>query len=517
MAELQKALAALKNHKAAGPDAVLPEMLKHMGPAGDQQLLHVIQRAWHARELPHDWQKSIIVPLLKKGDPSECGNYRGISLLSVPSKVLALVILDRCKGWMNDQLLEQQSGFRPARGCNDAIFCLRALLESAAERHTRVCIAFVDLSKAYDSVDRSLMFQVLEKRGMPTQLIDMLRCLHANTETCVRTSAGDSDWFHVDTGLRQGGVEAPLLFNLFLDTAVREVHPILQQLGVKIHYRIDGHLTEAKTYSSAELMWILMYADDIALICDDPDDLQLALSIVHKEFLRWGLHINASKTEVFANKEAIDSADHPLTFCLGDKPIATVQKFKYLGSIVTHDNSLDAEISNRIRSAADAFGKLCKIGFWSDPLTIRLKSRIYMTNVHSRLLYGSETWAVTQAHVHRLEVFQMSCLRRMLRLSLLDKRPNASIRKQCHVPAIAESLQQRRLVWLGHLGRMKDDRLPKQMLFGRVAEGGRQRGRPKQTWKSRVLTDLADVKVSRWYQSCQDRPGWRRKVKAGGN
>ena len=218
-----------------------------------------------------------------------------------------------------------------------------------------------------------------------------------------------------------------------------------------------------------------------------------------------------------ANSEAIKSSTQPLSFHLGDQPIHTVQKFKYLGSVVTHDNNLDAEISNRIRAAADNFGKLCKIGFWSDPLSIKLKACIYKTNVHARLLYGSETWATTLAQIQRLEVFQMSCLRRMLRLSLLDRRTNASIREHCGVPAIADTLQQRRLVWLGHLGRMGDDRLPKKMLFGRVAAGGRHRGRPKQTWKGRVLTDLADCKMSRWYQSCQDRTGWRQKVKAGGN
>ena len=116
-----------------------------------------------------------------------------------------------------------------------------------------------------------------------------------------------------------------------------------------------------------------------------------------------------------------------------------------------------------------------------------------------------------------IEVAASGHRRRMLRLSLLDRRTNASIREQCGVPAIADTLQQRRLVWLGHLGRMGDDRLPKQMLFGRVAAGSRQRGRPKQTWKGRVLKDLADLKMSRWYQGCQDRSGWRHKVKAGGN
>lgn len=97
------------------------------------------------------------------------------------------------------------------------------------------------------------------------------------------------------------------------------------------------------------------------------------------------------------------------------------------GSVVTYNISLDAELANRIRTAADAFDKLCNLGFGTDTLTITPMSRIHQTSVLSHLLYGWEICAVTLTQVHRLIVLPMSCLRRVLGVSHIDKRTNASI------------------------------------------------------------------------------------------
>ena len=87
------------------------------------------------------------------------------------------------------------------------------------------------------------------------------------------------------------------LFNIFLVTIVRRIQPELQQLGVQILYKIDGQLTEAKTYTCANVVWMLMYADDISLTYENPENLQRALTVMHEEFKQWGMRISVAKTK----------------------------------------------------------------------------------------------------------------------------------------------------------------------------------------------------------------------------
>ena len=97
--------------------------------------------------------KAIIVPLFKnKGSKLDCGNYRGISLISVPSKVFMRVLLNRIRPKIEEKLREEQAGFRGGRSTVDQVFALRQILEKRWEYALPVYCAFIDLEKAYDSV-----------------------------------------------------------------------------------------------------------------------------------------------------------------------------------------------------------------------------------------------------------------------------------------------------------------------------------------------------------------------------
>ena len=115
----------LKNGKASGPDDISAEMLKsHNGIA--EWLWDIVNKCWTEENLPQDRKLAEVVPLYKnKGKRSECGNYRDISLLSVPGKVFASIILNRCKDALDQVLREEQCGFRKNRGCTDQLFALR--------------------------------------------------------------------------------------------------------------------------------------------------------------------------------------------------------------------------------------------------------------------------------------------------------------------------------------------------------------------------------------------------------
>ena len=151
--EVNAALRSTENRKAAGVCGIPPELLKYGGEEMVCELTTLFNLIMEEKRVPEEWKKAIIVPIFKnKGSKLECGNYRGISLISVPSKVFMRVLLNRMKPKIEEGLREEQDGFRGGRSTVDQIFSLRQILENRWEFALPVYCAFIDLEKAYDSV-----------------------------------------------------------------------------------------------------------------------------------------------------------------------------------------------------------------------------------------------------------------------------------------------------------------------------------------------------------------------------
>jgi hypothetical protein len=202
-----------------------------------------------------------------------------------------------------------------------------------------------------------------------------------------------------------------------------------------------------------------------------------------------------------------------ISICLAGQKVETVDKFTCLGSVFTWNNSLDAEISYRISRAAAAFAELRGV-LWRDRrISLKTKVKVFKSAVLSILLYGGETWAITKTQLDRLEVFQNQCLRVLCRVSRVEHVKTKWLLDRCRLPSIAEQLRERRLSWLGHLGRMGDSRIPRCLLFGKV-QGTRSVGAPPKSWASLVVKDLEVRNITKWYKVCQNRAEWRRLCKA---
>jgi len=128
-AEIMKAIATLKNGKAAVPDDIPAEAIKADSETAVNMLHDLLTNIWEEEEIPEDWKDGVLVKLPKKGDLRECNNYRGIMLLSVPGKVLNRILLDRIKDAVDPKLRDQQAGFRRNRSCADQIASLRIIIK----------------------------------------------------------------------------------------------------------------------------------------------------------------------------------------------------------------------------------------------------------------------------------------------------------------------------------------------------------------------------------------------------
>ncbi|XP_076057287.1 uncharacterized protein LOC143034827 [Oratosquilla oratoria] len=141
--EVKIAITAMKNNKAADPDGIPAEIYKLGGDIVQHQFHQLLVKIWTNEVVPSDFRDANIITIYKrKGDRSECGNYRGISLLATAGKILARILNNRLKTLSERILPETQAGFRPSRITTDMIFAQRQLQEKCREQHQPLYLAF---------------------------------------------------------------------------------------------------------------------------------------------------------------------------------------------------------------------------------------------------------------------------------------------------------------------------------------------------------------------------------------
>ena len=170
--EVQSAIAGLKNNKAVGPDSLPAEVLKYGGEAVLECLCRMFHAVWNTGCTPQQWKDADIISIYKKkGDRVVCRNSRDISLLSTAGKVLARVMLVRLLQCVADDVLpESQCGFRRERSTVDIVFAARQLQEKCREQHKDLFMVFIDLAKAFDTVPRPMLWEVLGEDGLSSSV-----------------------------------------------------------------------------------------------------------------------------------------------------------------------------------------------------------------------------------------------------------------------------------------------------------------------------------------------------------
>ncbi len=362
--EVLAAVRSLKDNKSAGPDGIPAEALKNGGYLLTKNLHQLIQIIWAQKTVPQDWKDSHIVTIhKKKGDKSICGNCRGISLLSVAGKVLVRVMLVRLTKNITERILpESQCGFRKDRSTSDMIFVLRQLQEKAREQNKDLFIAFIDQAKAFDTIDRQVLWVILEKFGVPPRFLDILQQFHVGMQARVIVGTSQSPSFPVQVGVKQGCVLAPVIFNLFLAAVtLLSRNSLSPDEGVCLQFRLDGNLfnlrrLQAITKTTTITIHELQYADDCAFLAHSPTAMQHTLDVVCAVYQACGLQVNIQNTDIIAQTTV--PTPTPPEFYIHGTPVKVVQHFCYLGSILTPTCLIDNEIQAHINLASSAFGRL---------------------------------------------------------------------------------------------------------------------------------------------------------------
>eukprot|EP00397_Hematodinium_sp_SG-2012_P000576 GEMP01000577.1.p1 GENE.GEMP01000577.1~~GEMP01000577.1.p1 ORF type:complete len:1315 (+),score=230.29 GEMP01000577.1:2458-6402(+) len=495
--EVSAAIKRGANGKAPGEDGIVYEMLKSSGPYGVAWLARIINKIWSGGSVPQDWKDSILIPLYKgKGATTNCDNYRGISLLSVPGKILTAVMGSRLAAAFDDKLLDGQHGFRRNRGTTGGILGVRNLVASARAQNEEVFTCFVDLSKAFDSVPRKKLWGIMESMGFPKGFVRILSETHSDAKCKVRDSGKLSEGFKVQSGVRQGCSIAPLLFNLYFDVALRDALEGWEDEGIKVLYNqrareVMGAGDEAEQNGGIVDINALLYADDCVICAPSEHELQRIIHAINKILQGYGLQINAKKTEVGyvvspCRREELKS----FKFMCGEEELKHTTCFKYLGSLIDFEkHGLHAEMDARKAAAVQACGAL-KAAIWNRPeVTKRSKKRIFDALVVSRLTYATHTWICTQTEVNAMERVYMKCMRQALKIPWEDKISNPWVRLGVKANSFEGILHKARLRTYGNILRLPDESELKHLALGALAP---TRGNDKKVRFRRQWVEVAE-------------------------
>ena len=149
-----------------------------------------------------------------KGNKEVCSSHRGITLLSIPGKLFAMILLERIRPTFHNHRRSEQAGFTAGRSTTEQIFAIRQIIEKSKEFNKSSYIAFIDFKAAFDSVSHDSLWTILQICGVPRELSVLVRQLYTDTRSAVRLASSLSEEFSIETGVKQGCVIAPDLFKL---------------------------------------------------------------------------------------------------------------------------------------------------------------------------------------------------------------------------------------------------------------------------------------------------------------
>ena len=464
--EVLLAVSKLRNRKAAGPDGIIGELFKHSGEHVVSFFVKLFNKIFDDSIFPCNWTESIILPIFKKGNVNDPGNYRGISLCDISSKVFSTIINSRIQEWVEQHNItgDHQAGFKKGYSTVDHMFTLLAMIQKQFSLNRKLYVAFIDFEKAFDSINRNLLWPILLKNGINGKLFKCIRSMYALVKARVRCGGKLTDSIDCTAGLRQGDACSPVLFSLFIN-----------ELAVDI---IKNGRHGAMLSLDAFELFILLLADDIILVSETVVGLQTQLNNLHRAAASLQLKVNLGKSNIIVFRKG-GYLGRRENWKYGNLTMPVVNAYKYLGILFSTRLSFTAACKDLASRGKNALFHIMRKLYALDNNSFTLLMKLFDSQIQPMVLYGSELWGLDQAAVH-CETVHTYALKRFLGV---DRRtPNDLVygetnRYPIHIKAAVNCIR----YWFKLL-QMDNSRIPRKaydMLFSLDARG-------KENWVSKV-------------------------------
>lgn len=378
--DVERAVTSLNKNKAAGYDNIPSEILC------SKPSIHFLHKlfcvCFDTGKIPDAWNYSIITPVIKSnnGDKRDPTNYRGVSVTVSIYKAYCKLLNDRLTKWAesNDIIQDEQNGFRRNRSTIDQLSTLTNIIENRKRTKQSTFVAYVDFSKAYDRIDRNLLWSKLCDIGIRGKMFEAIKSIYSNIQCAVKINGYRTKWFSQNIGLKQGCLLSTTLFNLYLN----DLSQTLNQSGLGI---VMGNVTISH----------LLYADDLVLLAEREHDLQEMLNILSVWCTTNKMTINVGKSKVmhFRNP-SVPRTNY--NFTCNNNNIDCVSEYKYLGLVLS--DTLDYNITAKCvaQSATRALGLLISKFKAAGGLPYQVYTKLYDSLVWPIISYGAAIWGTKE-------------------------------------------------------------------------------------------------------------------------
>ena len=302
--------------------------------------------------------------------------YRGIALAAVSYKLYCNILNDRLTQWVDDnnKLAEEQNGFRQQRSTIDQLSTLTNVIDVRKKLRKSTYCAFIDFKKAYDTINRDILWSKLSKIGVAENFCTAIKSIYRNVLCSVRINGHFTDWFDVNSGLKQGCPLSPVLFNLYVNDLVTFLKSF--DCGIDI---------------GNDKLCILLYADDVVIIANDDKELQILLNALGTWCEDNCTTINAAKSNVVHFRPPSISRSDTVFKC-NDNIIEYSSNYTYLGLVLNEHLDYNVTAKAVAASANRALGLViakCKIlgGVCYDVFV-----KLYESLVCPIVEYGASIW-----------------------------------------------------------------------------------------------------------------------------
>ena len=458
-------MARLNSGRAAGPDQVPGELLKY----GRDSLAPLIAAMFNTMFETHqrlELGQGTLIPLQKPGKPiGPTKNLRPIVLLTTLRKTLSLslVTLQRISKKVDQYLSLTQSGFRRGRSTADVVWSHRWLASVCQRYRTQINILGIDMSKAFDTIQRDCLLEVLQS-FLDEDEMRMVRVLLAGTTISVRFGCATSDAIETTIGTPQGDSLSPVLFAVYLEAALRDVR--------------HTQLAQQRPTSDIGLPFEMIYADDTDFVSTSAQWLESLEPVINDTLKKWNLTVNKDKTERTNVSRSVD------------RVAETWRSSRKLGSLMG-DNE---DVSRRKQLASAAFNSMWSLWWQRSLIGEKLRVRLYCAFILPVLIYNSGTWGLTQRAEQSLDSFHRRQLRTLLGIKWPQRIRNSALYERCQCESLSSLIRKNRWRLFGHILRLPDNTPAKLSMIHYFKSTERKwRGRPRITLPLRLAEDMAAV------------------------
>ena len=437
--ETAEAASRLKSNRATGPDQLQNELLKYSDPIVFDVYAKAINESLSTNSYINSIGEGIITPLQKPGKPKgPVTSLRPLTLLNGSRKILTIITLQRIERVIDDYTKSWQCGYKRGRSCGDLIWAQRMLSAVVLRKEWSFCKLGIDMSRAFDTVKRSTIIDVLRDAGAAEDDIRLVQYLLSNTKLKVRVNNTYSDLFESFLGAFQGDSLSGKLFTLVLAAALNHLRAVSDRPNPPIS--LEGLPTE----------WA--YADDCDFCSEDIKELESLYPIAKDVLQQWNLFINDGKTEwTTVYLAPPDDLNPDGTKVQNNEPW---RGSKSLGSLLCTSK----DITNRIAKGWQAFTTFEKVWLKGKKISLERKLKLYEAQVISVMMYNCNSWSGTKDMLNKLDVTHRKHLRKILNYEwpkgIIS---NINLYRRCRTKKLSERVDEMRWKMFGHILRSNDN------------------------------------------------------------